>query len=278
MAIHKTAIIADGAEIHETAEVEPYAVIGANVKIGAGTRIGSHAIIDGHTTIGENSRIFPGASIGLEPQDLRYKGEPTGVIIGNNTVIREYVTIHRATNEGNTVVGDNCFLMNYVHIAHNCKLANGVIMANGTMMAGYVDVGEGTVFSGVCILHQFVRVGRFCMIGGLTGTRVDLPPFTICDGRPAMVRGLNVIGLRRQKMSPPVRASVKQAYKLLYRSGLNYSQAIARIQEELEPGAEIKEICDFFTSSKRGVAPAFGDFAEGKREHGEFEEAPMEAF
>ncbi len=278
MAIHKTAIITDGAEIHETAEIEPYAVIGANVKIGAGTRIGSHAIIDGHTVIGEHSRIFAGASIGLEPQDLRYKNEPTGVIIGNNTVIREYVTIHRATVEGNTIVGDNCFLMNYVHVAHNCKLGNGVIMANGTMMAGYVDIGEGTVFSGVCILHQFVRVGRFCMIGGMTGTRVDLPPFTICDGRPAMVRGLNVIGLRRQKMSPPVRAGVKQAYKLLYRSGLNYSQAIARIQEELELGPEIKEICEFFTSSKRGVAPAFGDFVEGQREHSKFEEAPLEVF
>lgn len=278
MVIHKTAIIADGAQIHESAEIDPYAVIGPNVQIGAGTRIGAHAIIDGHTVIGENSRIFAGASIGLEPQDLRYKGEPTGVIIGNNTVIREYVTIHRATVEGNTTIGDNCFLMNYVHVAHNCKLGNGVIMANGTMMAGHVDIGEGTVFSGVCILHQFVRVGRFCMIGGMTGTRVDLPPFTICDGRPAMVRGLNVIGLRRQKMNPTVRAGVKQAYKLLYRSGLNHSQAIARIQDELECGVEIKEICDFFTSSKRGVAPAFGDLAEGKREHSEFEEAPLEAF
>lgn len=278
MVIHKTAIIADGAQIHESAEIDPYAVIGPNVQIGAGTRIGAHAIIDGNTVIGENSRIFAGASIGLEPQDLRYKGEPTGVIIGNNTVIREYVTIHRATVEGNTTIGDNCFLMNYVHVAHNCKLGNGVIMANGTMMAGHVDIGEGTVFSGVCILHQFVRVGRFCMIGGMTGTRVDLPPFTICDGRPAMVRGLNVIGLRRQKMNPTVRAGVKQAYKLLYRSGLNHSQAIARIQDELECGVEIKEICDFFTSSKRGVAPAFGDFAEGKREHSEFEEAPLEVF
>jgi UDP-N-acetylglucosamine acyltransferase len=151
-------------------------------------------------------------------------------------------------------------------------------MANGTMMAGHVDIGDGTVFSGVCILHQHVRVGRFCMIGGMTGTRVDLPPFTICDGRPAMVRGLNVIGLRRGKMNPPTRACVKQAYKLLYRSGLNYSQAIARIKEELEPGSEIQEICEFFSSSKRGVAPAFGDFAEGKREHSEFEEAPIDAF
>lgn len=278
MGIHKTAIIADGAFIHETAEIAPYAVIGPKVKIGARTKVGPHSVIDGLTEIGEDCHIFAGASIGLEPQDLAFKGEETGVVIGNRTVIREYVTIHRATKEGNTIIGDNCFLMNYVHVAHNCKLGNGVIIANGTNMAGYCQIGDGAVFSGACVLHQFVRVGRFCMIGGLTGSRVDLPPFTMCDGRPAMVRGLNVIGLRRGKMNPQLRAAVKQAYKLLYRSGLNYSQAIERIKAELELAPEIQEICDFFSDSKRGVAPAFGDFAEGKREHGSIEEAPSETF
>ena len=279
MGIHKTAIIADGAIIHETAEIAPYAVIGPNVKIGAGTKVGAHAIIDGVTEIGENNHIFAGASIGLEPQDLGYKGELTGVIIGNNTVIREYVTIHRATKEGNTIIGDNCFLMNYAHVAHNCKLGNGIILANGTMMAGHVHIGDGAVFSGVCVLHQFVRVGRFVMVGGMTGARIDLPPFTICDGRPAVVRGLNVIGLRRQKMNPQVRAAVKQAYKLLYRSGLNHSQPIARIQTELEPYPEITEICDFFTSSKRGVSPAFGAITpEERRERGRFEDTPLDEF
>lgn len=274
--VHKTAVIADGAIVHESADIGPFAVIGPNVKIGAGTKVGAHAVIDGHTSIGENCHIFAGAAIGLDPQDLKYKGEPTGVIIGNNCVIREYVTIHRATNEGNTVLGDNCFLMNYAHVAHNCQIGNGVIMANASTLAGYVEVGDGAVFAGMVILHQHVRIGRFCMLGGMTGSRVDLPPFTLCDGRPAMVRGLNVVGLRRNKMGPDKRAAIKQAYKLMYRSGLNHSQAIDRIKSEIEQFDEVVEICNFFANSKRGVAPAFGDVKEGSRELGETLDAPVD--
>ncbi|MBY0357431.1 MAG: acyl-ACP--UDP-N-acetylglucosamine O-acyltransferase [Candidatus Obscuribacterales bacterium] len=277
MTIHKTAIVPDSAVVHETAQIGPYVVLGPNVKIGAGTKIDAHAVIDGHTTIGENCHIFAGAAIGLEPQDLKYGNEPTGVVMGNNVTVREYVTIHRATKEGFTEIGNDCFLMNYVHVAHNCKVGNGVIMANSTVLAGHVEVGDGCVFSGMCVLHQHVRIGRFCMVGGMTGSRVDLPPFTTCDGRPAMVRGLNVIGLRRQKISAQLRSDLKQAYKLLYRSGLNHSQAIARIEEEIEPSSEIKEICQFFQDSRRGVAAAFGDFAQAGKESGAFEEAPLEA-
>ncbi len=266
--VHKTAVIAETAVIHASVDIGPFAVIGAHVRIGAGTRIGAHTVIDGHTSIGENCHIFAGVSIGLEPQDLKYKGEPTGVIIGNNCVIREYVTIHRATHEGNTVIGDNCFFMNYVHVAHNCKVGNGVIMANAAMMAGYVEVGEGAVSASMVALHQHVRVGRFCMIGGVTGARLDLPPFSLADGRPATVRGINVIGLRRNKMSPERRAAIKQTYKLIYKSGLNTSQAITRIKEELEPFEEVTEICDFFVNSKRGVAPAFGEIITGSRDVG----------
>jgi UDP-N-acetylglucosamine acyltransferase len=259
MTIHKTAIISDGAQIADTAEIGPYAVIGPNVKIGAGTKIGSHAIIDGHTTIGDNCNIFAGASIGLEPQDLKYKDEPTGVILGNNVTIREYVTIHRATGEGFTTIGDDCFFMNYVHVAHNCKIGKGVILANSTCAAGHVEIGDFTVLSGFCIFHQHVKVGRGVMVGGMTGTRVDLPPFTLCDGRPATVRGVNVIGLRRQKVNAETRAAIKQSYKLLYRSDLNFSQALARIEEEIEPYPEIKEICRFFKDCKRGMAPVFAE-------------------
>lgn len=274
--IHASAIIASGAKIHEAAEIGPYAVIGENVTIGAGTKVGAHAIIDGITTIGENCKIYPGASIGLEPQDLRYKDEPTGVILGNNVTIREYVTIHRATNEGFTEVGDDCFLMNYVHIAHNCKLGKGVIMANNTQLAGHVHVGDNSVFSGFCILHQNVRIGRFVMMGGMTGARVDLPPFTICDGRPAFVRGINVIGLRRGKMPPDVRNAIKATYKLIYRSELNLTNAIARIEEEIEPHAEVKEIVEFFKASKRGYASAFGVSTEGRHEASVMEDIPMD--
>lgn len=266
--IHKTAVISDGANVHHSANVGPFAVIGPHVTIGEGTTIGAHAVIDGHTTIGANCKIYAGAVIGLEPQDLKYAGEPSGVTMGNNVTVREYVTIHRATGDRQTIIGDDCFLMNYVHIAHDCRLGKGVIMANNTCLAGHVTIGDYCVFAGYCIVHQHVTIGRGTMIGGMTGTRVDLPPFTTCDGRPAAVRGINVIGLRRQKFGPQVRASIKQAYKLLYRSGLNFSQAIARIKGELEPSPEVDEICRFFQDSKRGVAPAFGD----KYESGELEE------
>jgi UDP-N-acetylglucosamine acyltransferase len=254
MAIHTTAIVGDGAVIDATAEIGPYAKIGSNVKIGGGTKVGAHVVIDGHTTIGKDCKIFAGATIGLEPQDLGYKGEATGVIIGDRTVIREYVTIHRATKEGFTSIGDDCFLMNYVHIAHNCKLGNGVILANSTMMAGYVTIGDYTVTSGLCVFHQFVRVGRLAMLSGMTGARLDLPPFSTCDGRPAMVRGFNAIGLRRRGVTQVTRSAIKEAYRLIYRSGLNVSQALARIEEEIQPYPEITEIVDFFKSSKRGVA------------------------
>lgn len=262
MTIHKTALVEDGAIIHEAAEIGPYAVIGPNVTIGEGTKIGAHVVLDGHTTLGTNCRIYAGAAVGLEPQDLKYKNEPTGVIIGNNVTIREYVTIHRGTGERSTLIGDDSFLMNYVHVAHDCKIGKGVILTNNTCFAGHVEVGDYAVFSGFCIFHQFVRVGRSVMVGGMTGSRVDLPPFTICDGRPAVVRGVNVIGLRRQKMKPETRAAIKLAYKILYRYGLNTTQAITRIEEEVPPLPEIKEITDFFANSKRGVAEAFTDAGE----------------
>jgi len=253
MTIHRSAIIAEGAQIDPTAEIGPYAVIGPNVRIGRGTKVGAHAIIDGITTIGEDCRIYAGASIGLEPQDLAYKGEPTGVVIGDRVTVREYATIHRATKEGFTVVGDDCFLMNYVHIAHNCKLGRGVIMANSTMLAGYGVVGDYAVFSGVIIVHQDVRVGRMCMISGLSGLRVDLPPFTTTSGRRPRVRAVNVIGMRRQKFAPPVRAAIKEAYRIIYRTELNITQALEKIAQEIEQFPEIQEILEFFRTSKRGV-------------------------
>jgi UDP-N-acetylglucosamine acyltransferase len=276
LTVHPSAIVGNLSRIHETAEIGPYAVIGENVTIGAGTKVGAHAIIDGHTTIGENCRIFAGASIGLEPQDLRYKNEPTGVVLGNNVTIREYVTIHRANGEGFTLVGDDCFLMNYVHIAHNCKLGKGVIMANNTQLAGHVVVEDFSVFSGFCIVHQNVRIGRFVMMGGMTGARVDLPPFTICDGRPAAVRGINVVGLRRGKMSAEVRNAIKSAYKFVYKEGLNLTSAIAKIEAELPPFDELKEITEFLRTSKRGFVGAFGHTTGGRHEASAFEEAPID--
>jgi UDP-N-acetylglucosamine acyltransferase len=190
---------------------------------------------------------------------LKYKDEPTGVIMGDNVHVREYCTIHRATGDRMTIIGDDCFLMNYCHVAHDCRLGKGVIMANATTLAGFCTIGDFTVISGSCIFHQHLRIGRGVMVGGMTGSRVDLPPFTLCDGRPAQVRGLNVIGLRRNKIGPETRAAIKQAYRLLYREGLNRSQALERIKTELPQSPEIIEISEFFETSKRGVCAFFGD-------------------
>lgn len=253
MSIHPTAIIGDGAKIDDTVDIAPYAVIGPNVIIKAGTKIGAHAIIDGHTTIGENCNIFPGASIGLQPQDLSYKDEPTGVIMGDRVTVREYATIHRGTADRFTRVGDDCFLMNYSHIAHDCQIGNGAIFANGATLAGHVVVGERVVIAGSVVVHQFVRIGRYAMISGATGTRMDIPPFTMCDKRPLAVTGLNLVGLRRGKVGPEIRNTIKQAYKLIYRSGLNTTQALAKIEEEIVQSPEIKEIVEFFRTTKRGV-------------------------
>lgn len=263
MTIDKTAIIYDGAQVHEECEIGPYAIIGANVKIGRGTKIGAHAVIDGHSTIGEDCHIFAGATIGLEPQDLGYKGEPTGVTIGNRCTIREYVTIHRATKAMQTRIGDDCFLMNYVHIAHDCQVGNGVIMANNASLSGHVQVGDLSVLSGFLVFHQNCRIGRLVMISPMSGSRVDIPPFAMTDGRPLIIRGINVIGMRRAKIQPAQRSAIKEAYRLLYRSGLNQSQALERIEAEIEQYDEIKELVDFIRSSKRGVVSrGFEDTSE----------------
>lgn len=253
-AIHQTAVIHEGAKIDPSVIIEPYAVIGPNVEIKAGTRVGSHAVIDGHTVIGADCKIFPGVTIGLAPQDLSYKDEPTGVIIGDRVTLREYVTVHRATGDRTTVIGDECFLMAYSHVAHDCKLGKGVIMANNSTLAGHVQVGDGAVFAGMVVIHQHVRIGRLSMISGMSGTRVDLAPFGMYDGRPVYFKGLNVIGMRRGKIGQDVRTAIKSAYKLIYDPGLNASQALQKIETELPQFDEVKEIVDFVRGSKRGIA------------------------
>ncbi len=284
MTIHPAAIIADGADIHESAEIGPGAVIGANVKIGRGTKVGPHVVIDGHTQIGEDCEIFAGAIIGLPPQDRSYKGEPSGVLVGDRCVIREYATIHRATGDDTTIVGEDAFLMNYAHVAHNCKLGKGVTMANNATIAGYVQIGDFAVLSGMVVVHQHSRIGRLCMLSGLTGARQDLPPFTNLDGRPSRVRGINMLGLRRIQAKPEVRSAIKETYRLIYRSGLNISQALDRVETDLELFPEVKEIVEFFRTSKRGVAPAFvehlGDdeATTTVKEQGVFSESGVSSF
>jgi UDP-N-acetylglucosamine acyltransferase len=259
-AIHRTAVVAETASIAIDAEIGPYAVIGENVKIGNRTKIGAHAIVDGITYIGDDCKIFAGASIGLPPQSISYKDEPTGVRIGNRVTVREYATVHRATEPGgSTVIGDDCFLMNYSHVAHDCLLGQGVIMANGSTLAGHVVVGDNTVMAGQCVFHQFVRIGRLCMVSGFSGSRMDVPPFVMIAENPPTIKGLNAVGLKRAKFAPQVRSAIKNAYRVLYRSGFNFAQAIQQLEQNGQICEEVREIIDFYRTTKRGVLGLYSE-------------------
>ena len=225
--IHPTAVVHPSAELDPTVQIGPYAIIGENVKIAAGTTVGAHAIIEGPTMIGVGNQIFPGAAIGLDSQDLKYKGGETWVKIGDYNRIREYVTINRATGIGEaTTIGNHNLLMAYVHVAHNCTIEDNVKIANATSLAGDVYVESEAVISGVLGIHQFVRVGRLSMIGGMTRIQRDVPPFTIVEGTPARVRALNLVGLERSGCSPAEKAILKKAFRTIYYSHKTIGQAL----------------------------------------------------
>lgn len=252
--VHPTAVVAPGAEIGDDVQVGPYAVISAHARIGAGTRILSHAVIEGHTTIGRGCTIFPFASLGTQTQDLKYRGGTTYVEIGDNTTIRECVTVNSGTADGEvTRVGARCHIMAYAHVAHGCVVGNEVIMANNASLAGHVFVEEQAVLGGMCGIHQFVRIGRMTMIGGLAKVTQDCPPFMLVDGNPATVRGLNQVALERHHMPAETQAALKKAYRILYRAGLNTSQAVERIRAELSTGIEVDALLRFIESSERGI-------------------------
>lgn len=251
--IHPTAIISPGAKIGAGVTVGPYSCIGPNVEIKENTYIGPHVIIEGNIEIGANCKLVAACSIGLPPQDISYKGEETGVKIGENTIIREYVTIHRATKEGFTTIGNNCFLMNYVHIGHNSQVGNSVIMANSATLGGYVIVENFVFIGGFCPIHQHCRIGESAMVGGMTASRLDLPPYFIADGRIAKIRGVNKVGLRRRGIKADVREELSKAYKMIYLSGLNTTNALEKIEKELVQFDEIKKLVNFYRTSKRGV-------------------------
>lgn len=228
--IHPTAVIHPDAELHPTVQVGPYAVIGEQVKIGPQTTIGPHAVIEGPTEIGIGNKIFPGAAIGLETQDLKYKGATSSVKIGDHNRIREYVTINRATDEGEvTQIGDRNLLMAYVHVAHNCMIENQVVIANNVALAGHVEIESNAVIGGVLGVHQFVRIGRLAMVGGMSRIDRDVPPFMLIEGNPARVRSLNLIGLKRSGLSGDDVALFKKAFRLLYRSDKSLTQAVEEL-------------------------------------------------
>jgi UDP-N-acetylglucosamine acyltransferase len=232
--IHPTAAIHPGAQLDSTVEVGAYAVVGDRVTIGAGTTIGAHAVIEGPTEIGANNRIFPGAAIGLEPQDLKYKGALSFVKIGDGNCFREYVTINRATDAGEvTRIGNHNLLMAYSHVAHNCQIDDMVVIANAVAIAGHVHIESQAVIGGVSGIHQFVHIGRLAMIGGMTKIVRDVPPYMLVEGYPAQVRSLNLVGLKRAGFTSAELAQLKSAFKLLYRSKLSLNDAIAEMKSLL---------------------------------------------
>ena len=232
--IHPNAVIHPGAELHPTVQVGPYAVIGERVRVGPGTVIGAHVVIEGPTEIGEQNQIFPGAAIGLEPQDLKYNGAASWVKIGDNNRIREYVTVNRATHEGEaTVIGNGNLLMAYVHVAHNCVIEDRVVIASAVVLGGHVHVESRATLGGSLGVHQFVHVGRLAMVGGMSRINRDVPPYMLVEGNPARVRLLNQVGLKRSGISEDdegrVFATLKKAFRLLYRSDLTLQQALEQL-------------------------------------------------
>ena len=255
--IHPTAIVEDGAQLGEDVEIGPYATIAADVKLGARTVVQQGAIIRGHTTIGEDCQIFPYACIGMKTQDLKYKaGSVSYVEIGNRTVIREFATVHLGTADGEkTIIGDDCLFMAYCHAAHGCVLGNHVICSNSVQLAGDVHLQDWAIIGGCAASHQFCTVGRHAMVGGMSKIRQDVPPFMLCDmeGSSQKVIGPNVVGLTRRGFPRDTIAALKEAFRFIYHSGLNRSQALERVENDIEQIPEVKELVEFYRNSKRGV-------------------------
>ena len=258
-AIHPTALVDPKAQLDSSVSVGPYAVIGPHVRIGVGTTVGAHCVIEGHTTIGQDNRIFQFASVGAQPQDKKYAGEPTRLEIGDGNTIREFVTINTGTvqDEGLTRIGHDCWIMAYVHIAHDCRLGDHIILANAVQLAGHVHLGDWVFLGGLTGVHQFGRVGAHAMTAFQTRLAQDVPPFVTAGGNPAEAQSINAEGLKRRGFSPERITLIKQMYRLLYRQGLTLHAARQQIDalrgEVAEADADIALMQDFLTSATRGI-------------------------
>ncbi len=253
--IDKTAIIYPGAVIDESTEVGPYTIIKGGVKIGKNNQIAPHVVIEGNTTIGDGNKIFQFASIGSVPQDLKYKGEDTKLIIGDNNIIREYVTMNPGTVTGNgvTVVGDGNLLMMHVHIAHDCTIGNRNIFANNATLAGHIEVENFAILGGLCAVHQFVRIGESALIAGGSMVVQDIPPYLVASGDRAKIYGINRIGLERRGFTKEEIEQIKNAYKIVYRSKSTVKIAIEKIEQEIGKTEKIEKFTSFIADSKRGI-------------------------
>lgn len=264
MNIHPTAIVDPGADLHESVRVGPYAIIGSQVTIGSECEIGPHSVITGPSRIGSGNKIGPFATLGAPPQDLKYRGEPTELIIGDHNVIREYVSIHRGTPTGinYTRIGDHNLLMGYVHIAHDCIIGNGVIMANAATLAGHVEIEDRAIIGGLTAVQQFTRIGAFSYIGGMSGVSKDVPPYVIMSGirNQMRVTGINRVGLKRAAFSMESINKLVQAFKIIFRKpDLLLQEALDMTMVEIPDCDEVRYLVDFFRATKRSVLRTAGD-------------------
>ena len=260
--IHPSALVDSKAELASDVEVGPYSVVGPNVKIGAGTKIGSHTVIEGYTTIGKENNFAHFAAIGGPPQDMKYRGEPTQLIIGDRNTVREFTTIHTGTSqdEGITRMGNDNWIMAYVHIAHDCQIGNHTIFSSNAQIAGHVQVNDWAIMGGMSGVHQFVRIGQHAMLGGASALVPDIPPFVIAAGDKASPHGINVEGLKRRSFSSETISALRQAYKVLYKDGLSFEDAKVEIGKMAAASAadaataeKLKEFHDFIAASTRGI-------------------------
>ncbi len=253
--IHPLAYIHPEARIAPNVSIDPFVSIHRDVEVGEGTWIGSNAVIMDGARIGENCKIFPGAVISAPPQDLKYKGEPSTVLIGNNTTIREFVTLNRGTelDKNTTTIGENCLLMAYVHVAHDCIIGNNVIIVNSVQLAGHIEIQDFAFIGGTSAVHQFVKIGTHAMVSGGSLVRKDVPPFTKAGRDPLAYCGINTIGLRRRGFSNEKINEIQEIYRHVYLKGLNNSDALDVIELEVPPSKERDEILDFIRTSERGI-------------------------
>lgn len=262
--IHPTAIVHPGAVIGENVEIGPYAIIEDNVRIGNGCKIHPHAVICSYVTMGEDCEVFPGAVIGAVPQDLKFDGEVTYVEIGNRVTIRECATINRGTKasgKGVTRIGDDVLIMSYVHVAHDCRVGNRCILVSYVGIAGETDVDDWAIIGGGTKVHQFSHIGAHAMIGGGCAVNKDIPPYSICGRQPLVYAGVNLVGLRRRNFDSDIIRDIKDIYEMIYFSGYNFSDAVARVEAGFPDSVHKKTILEFIRNSKRGIVRA-GDTHE----------------
>ncbi|MEI6437910.1 MAG: acyl-ACP--UDP-N-acetylglucosamine O-acyltransferase [Candidatus Omnitrophota bacterium] len=254
--IHATAIIGPDVKLGENIIIGPYAVIEGEVSLGDGTEVGAHAVVSGWTKVGKGNRIFPHAAVGFDPQDKKYKrGDKTFLEVSDNNIFREFCTIHRGTIEGNGVtrIGSNNLFMAYSHVAHDCVVGNGCVLANSGTLAGHVTVEDFVIVGGLSAVHQFCRVGKNAMIGGCSRVVQDVPPYSLCVGGPALVYNLNAIGLRRAGVTSDSMKQLKEAFRIMFHSGLAKNSAVEQIERDVQLTEHVKHLLDFAKASERGL-------------------------